>query len=109
RLVLHGHDKDDTAEARRLFQADTPNALWAYFPEPSILTVTGQIDLGPGSGWEDFLAKGVHRTMIEQMQRTVGTLLGLNLERDVFPNLGPDWGLCVFPSGNAKHMLQSVF
>src|SRR5207253_2453506 len=29
--------------------------------------------------------------------------------KDVLPNLGPDWGLCVLPSRDAQHLPQAMF
>lgn len=45
------------------------------------------------------------KKLVDGLRDSVGTALGLNVLKDVLPNLGPDWGACVLAADD-KHLPQ---
>ncbi|MFO0965262.1 MAG: hypothetical protein U0793_06710 [Gemmataceae bacterium] len=111
RVSLQGKAKDSSVAAKRLFAPRPTSPLWAHFPKKSaILTVTGQIDLSILDGaWDDLWPPAARKMLLENLQKVVGPVLGLDVAKDLLPNLGPDWGVCVFGSDNPKNVPQVVF
>jgi hypothetical protein len=106
RVVLQGRSEAMPQWAQPLF-TDTPppSALWQRFPEPAILTVAARMDLA-----------GLAQTVLEtlppaarvELTDQVKLLTRLDLVRDVLPNLGPDWGVCVLPPQGAAELPQLI-
>ena len=40
---------------------------------------------------------------------TIGAFLGLDLFKEVLPNIGPDWGVCMMPSKDDKQIPAAIF
>src|SRR5262249_11176581 len=43
-----------------------------------------------------------------EAQRTVKTWLKADLVKDLLPNIGPDWGVCVLPAKNPHHLPHAL-
>jgi hypothetical protein len=116
----------DEAELRVTMQADVarlpgwakssftktspPSALWQRFPERSLLTVASQMDFAGAAGAIQLMVPPEDRKKFEdEWQRSVGAVIGLDPFKDIFPNLGPDWGFCVLPARNAREVPQAMF
>lgn len=110
RLALLGNGKGNKEAAKRLFRPAVANPLWTFFPEASILTLTGQVDFTlSDESWGDLLPPEFRKQIIEGLQKSLGALVGLNMERELLPNVGPDWGIAAFASENPKNIPQLVF
>src|SRR5262249_16622093 len=46
----------------------------------------------------DSLPPPIRSAFMDGLKKSVGAALGLNVLRDVLPNVGPDWGVCVLPT-----------
>jgi hypothetical protein len=89
-----------------------PSVLWQRFPEASIVTIASKADFAALVDSLKILlpAKDRH-TMETQLQRTLGAFLGRDIFKEVLPNIGPDWGICVFPAENTPqfpHVLLAI-
>jgi hypothetical protein len=85
---------------RRLFaERGSPSELWARFPQRAILRLAGRVDaVALARGLSDFAPPSSRQLLADSVQRTIGAALGLDLAKDVLPNLGPNWGLCIAPA-----------
>ena len=100
RLSLQGRASDMPAWAQHLFkETPPPSVLWQRFPEPSILTIAARTDFA--NLVDQMLATlppDQRGKLTLGMQTAFNFFLGLDLFRDVLPNIGPDWGICVLPA-----------
>src|SRR5262249_22986183 len=97
---LQAREKDLPEAAQKLFREPARSSeLWNRFPEDGIATVAGRIQ--PAAVMEslaDALPPPYRNAMMEGLNKSVGAALGLHVLKAVLPNLGPDWGVCVFPA-----------
>ena len=116
----------DDAELRFAVQADTnklpgwaksaflqtapASSLWQRFPEPSIVTLASRIDFtGGADGLTMLMPEKDRKKLSSDWQRSIGALQGLDPFKDILPNVGPDWGVCVLPSKDPQHLPQTIF
>jgi hypothetical protein len=107
KLSVQARIKDLPEAYRRLFaDAGKPSLLWQYFPERPIVALAGQVNVTEFmNGLAQLLPPPARKSLLDQ-KRNIGALIGLDLPGDVYPNVGPDWGLCLFPAADPKHMPQ---
>jgi hypothetical protein len=88
---------DKLPESSRLFfKPGQVSELWSWFPENAMLTVAGRIDtVGITQMLSGFLDENGRKAVREAMDRYAKGSIGRDVEREVFPALGPDWGFCV--------------
>jgi hypothetical protein len=105
-LSLQARIKDLPRSARRLFSgAVVRSELWERFPADSLLRIAGRLDAEALTDTVAELTPHRDRTTIADAgQRYLGAYLGLDLVKDVLPNIGPDWGICIAP-GDKNHDL----
>jgi hypothetical protein len=95
------------------FFAETPppSRLWQHFPEPALLTVATRTDFaGLAEQLLEILPPAERRKMKEGLAE-LRTRTGVDLFRDVLPNIGPDWGVCVLPPADGAaypHVIAAV-
>ncbi|MBI3411982.1 MAG: hypothetical protein HY040_26935 [Planctomycetes bacterium] len=110
RFSLQAREKDLPPAAQKLFREPArPSELWSRFPENAIATIAGRID--PAAVVEslaDSLPPPYRNAMMEGLNKSVGAALGLSVLKDVLPNLGPDWGVCVLPAADAGQWPQAI-
>jgi hypothetical protein len=99
RLDLQGRSAEMPAWARPMFtQTPAPSVLWQRFPEPAILTVADRTDFAAVASQLLALMPPAERgKLTEGLQGGLGLFTRLDLLRDVLPNVGPDWGMCILP------------
>ena len=99
KLALQARSQELPEPLRRLFtEKPKLSELWARFPPRAILRLAGRIDaVALAQGLSEFTPVPGRQTMADTVQRTLGAALGLDLAKDVLPNLGPSWGLCIAP------------
>jgi Protein of unknown function (DUF3352) len=97
KVAVRANPKRLPPNARRFFtEASKPSELWNRFPPDALAAMAGRID---AVAFADFLgsflpAEG-KKAFMAGLNRGVGAGLGLDLAKDVLPQLGPDWGFCV--------------
>lgn len=91
--------------ARPAFTHTIPaTELWQRFPEPSVFTMASMTDF---AGTVEALKGVLPEKERQQMTRDwakVGALLGLDVFKELLPNIGPDWGVCLLPAKDAQHL-----
>jgi hypothetical protein len=83
---------------RRFFAgAVKPSRLWDRFPDNALFAVAGQVDVvGLVDMVGEFLPEDARKGIRDAVNLQAGPLfLGKDIAKEVLPNLGPDWGLCV--------------
>lgn len=100
RLTLLARVKDLPAAARPLFAEPTQvSKVWEFFPDSALAAMAGRLDLTPLG---DLLGD-----QADMVQRQIGNLLGIEIFKDLLPNLGPDWGVCLLPP-EGKHLIPQA-
>jgi hypothetical protein len=109
-LAFLGRDGDMPEPARKFFTGDNrPSELWSRFPADALLVVAGRIDVPAFAEFlGDFLPPDDRRKLVDQFERYLARPNGLNLVKDILPNLGPDWGLCVLAPGAKEPVMPQV-
>jgi hypothetical protein len=100
------------AARRFLTEAAKPSDLWRRFPDNAMLALAGRFDPAAFSEWlGEFLTQPAQSTLRDSLDRFVGSVLDKDVSKDVLPNLGPDFGLCVTAPENAEKgwVPQAVF
>lgn len=99
RLAVLAQEDKMPPGGRKFFAGEAkPSELWGRFPENSIVVTAGHIETVPLLDMlAEFVPEDVRAEFRKAMDRGPGAVLGKDVLRDVLPNLGPDWGLCVAP------------
>ncbi len=113
RLALLARSGDLPPSAQRLLRpADQPSLLWQRLPAPAMLRLVGHIDaVALTEVIGEFSPAPLRQQTLETVQRALGAALGLDLAKEVLPQLGPDWGLCIAPAANPQdfpHLLAAL-
>src|SRR5581483_1560300 len=87
------------AAARKFFAGDSQvSELWRRFPANALFAIAGRVDtVALTELVGDFVPEDARRDLRQAANQGAGAVLGLDLARDVLPNLGPDWGICIAP------------
>jgi hypothetical protein len=89
---------------------NSSSSVWQYFPESSIATISAQTDLsGLMDALQLLLPEKERKSVPVLLQRTIGAILERDLFKEVLPNIGPDWGVCVLPAKSAEQLPQTIF
>jgi hypothetical protein len=98
RLSLQGRAQEMPAWAQSFFTATPPaSRLWQHFPEPAILTVAARTDFAHlGEQFLEMLPPS-ERGKLKDGLAELRNFTDIDLFRDVLPNVGPDWGVCLLP------------
>jgi len=78
-----------------------PSDLWQRFPDPSIFTIATRTDFAG-------TVEALKLLLPEKDRKQLGLGFGVDLFKDVLPNIGPDWGVCVLPAKDARHLPQML-
>ena len=97
--------------AKSAFTQTTPaSSLWQRFPERSILTIAARTDFaGAADALKLLMPEKDRKKLTTDWQGSIGALLRLDPFKEILPNIGPDWGICVSPSKDAKQLPQTMF
>jgi hypothetical protein len=83
--------------------------LWQRFPSNSVLTLAGRTDFKAlADGLLEVAPGPIRKVLDEELRKNVAAAVGLDPFRDVLPNLGPDWGVCVLPASAGKQFPQGL-
>jgi hypothetical protein len=110
RLTLQGRAEQMPTWAQPLFtETPPPSVLWQRFPEPAILTLAVRTDFANlVQNILETLPAADRRKLTDAVQGGLGLISRLELVRDVLPNLGPDWGICVLPPAEGSPFPQII-
>ncbi len=113
RLTLLARSSDLPAPAQRLLRAAAqPSELWQRFPPQAMVRLVGRIDaVALAEVIGEFSPAPVRQQVTDTVQRALGAALGLDLAKELLPQLGPDWGLCVAPAPDPRdfpHLLAAL-
>jgi hypothetical protein len=91
-------------------QTTSSSTLWERFPERSILTIASRTDFsGAGNALKLLMPEKDRKKVLGDWQAGLGAILRLDPFKDILPNIGPDWGVCILPARDAKHLPQAIF
>lgn len=84
------------AARRFLVEAAKPSELWRRFPNNAMLAFAGRFAPGAFMEWlGEFLTPQADKILGDSLDRFIGAPLDKDVRKDVLPNIGPDFGLCV--------------
>lgn len=111
RLSLLAVSGELPAAAKQWFtRRSQPSELWQRLPANSIFTLAGRTDFRAlADELLEFAPKEFRKVVVDAVSKNVGAAVGLDPFRDVLPNLGPDWGVCVLPASAGKQFPQAIF
>jgi len=111
RISLQANVKNLPRWASPAFTNTIPtSSLWQRFPEQSILTVASQTDFaGAAEALKLMIPEKDRKALATTWQGSIGAILRVDLFKDLLPNIGPDWGMCVLPSKDANQVPAMMF
>ncbi len=105
KLSLMAREKDLPAASRRLFmEPPHTSELWKRFPDNALFAMAGRMDSGEFTDAAALFAP-LNSALLKAMQ-PIAALGDLDMNADIAPNVGPDWGVCVFPAVEPKGLPQ---
>jgi hypothetical protein len=110
RLSIQANTEQLPKWARSSFtQTAATSSLWDRFPEQSIATIATQTDFaGLADSLKLLMPEKDRKKLTSDWQGGIGAIVRLDLFKDLLPNIGPDWGICVLPSNDAKQLPQTI-
>lgn len=98
RVSLQGRPSEMPAPTRRWFtQGVVKSELWNQFPAPAILGVALHTNFSLlFETVTDFAPPEAGKALHQGLQKSVGAVLGVDVARELLPNIGPDFGVSVF-------------
>lgn len=85
------------------------SSLWQSFPESSIITIASVTDFAGSVEALKLLMPEEERNKLTKDSGSIQNFLGLDPFKEVLPNIGPDWGVCMLPSKDDKHIPVAIF
>lgn len=90
-----------------LTEPASTSKLWQQFPADAVAVLAGRVNFGEALATVTEMTPPAKRThLAEAAQRSVGAISGLDFFKDILPNVGPDWGICVLPPSQPEHWPQ---
>lgn len=81
-----------------------PSELWTRFPDKALLSVAGRLDaVELSESLKGLAPPPTAKGGPGFLPGALSAFLGLDFEREVLPNLGPDWGFCVLAPTDKAH------
>jgi hypothetical protein len=109
KLTLLARVEDLPAGTRAAFvEPARPSELWRRFPDNAIFSMAGKIDGRELADAFMELAPPEARQGIKNSLQPLAALAGLDLARDLAPNIGPDWGFCISPATEPMKVPQAI-
>ncbi len=92
---------DLPSAARKFFAGDNQlSELWQRFPANALFALAGRVDtVALTELVGDFVPEEARRDLRQAANQGAGAALGVDVSKEILPNLGPDWGVCVVASG----------
>lgn len=105
-------DRLPAAGKRYFTAAARASEVWATVPEGSLLAVASGVEASAlYAVLGDFLPKASQEALEKELDRWFGAVITKNVVKEVFPAVGPDWGLYVAapPEGGKEPLPRVVF
>jgi hypothetical protein len=82
-----------------------PSSLWQRFPDDTVATLAGRTNFAEALTTLTEMTPPAKRAhLAEAAQRSLGAVTGLDFFKDILPNVGPDWGICVLPVAEPQNV-----
>jgi hypothetical protein len=82
-----------------LLEAPAAAHVWQYFPTEAVVALVGHTNFGEAlTTVMEMTPPSKREQLAEAAQRSLGAITGLDFFKDILPNVGPDWGVCVLPA-----------
>ncbi len=103
KLTILARDKDIPASARPWF-AEPPQTseVWKRFPDSAIFSMAGRVDVAALADSILSLSPPDVRQQMQKSLQPLTAMAGLDLNKDVAPYIGPDWGICMMPAADPQ-------
>ncbi len=108
RLSVQANVEALPSSLRPAFQdTPVPSALWQRFPEQAVATFAARTNFAEALATVIEITPPSKRVpLIEMAQRSLGAVTGLDFVKDILANVGPDWGVCLLPPQDPRHLPQ---
>jgi hypothetical protein len=111
RISIQAKPKELPSWARPAFTNTVPaSSLWQRFPENSILTIAAKTDFaGTADALKLIVPAKDRENIATDWKAGPGAILGMDPFKDILPNIGPDWGVCILPAKDPKELPRMMF
>lgn len=107
KVSVMAREKDLQGAARDFFlEPARASAVWSRFPDDALVTVAGHTDFATVAESAAAFLSPEARKLVQRVLQPIAILGGLDLRKDVVPNVGPDWGFCLMPAKDSKSLPQ---
>src|SRR5262249_8480801 len=111
-LAVRARTRELPPAAQRFLSAAAERSqLWNCFPDNAILAVAGPFDLAAVLQMiSRFIPQEIRKPFRAQLEGKLGGILRKGIVRELLPQIGPDWGLCVAaPPADSKAWVPQVW
>jgi Protein of unknown function (DUF3352) len=109
KLTVLARDNDKPASARPWFtEPPQTSEIWKRFPDNAIFSMAGRVDVATLADSILSLSPPDVRQQMQKFLQPLTTMAGLDLNKDVAPYIGPDWGLCLMPAADPQKMPMAL-
>jgi hypothetical protein len=111
-LAVRARTRELPPAAQRFLSAAAERSqLWNCFPDNAILAVAGRFDLAAFVEMiSEFIPEEIRKPLRAQLEGKLGGILRKGIVRELLPQIGPDWGLCVAaPPADSKAWVPQVW
>ena len=89
-------------------ESSTTSELWSRFPQKAIFRMVNRVNTAElVDALAELTPPAAKQVIAQNVQVVVRAFLQLDLVKDVLPNIGPDWGVCI-AAGPAKNDFPHV-
>lgn len=99
------------AEAKAWFERK-PRAseAWSRLSDGAVFAFAGKFDFADGAKtFSEMASEKDAKEAKDSLQRQFGSLLGLDVFKEIVPNIGPDLGLALYPASDPRQIPHALF
>jgi len=86
------------------------SSLWQRFPERNVFTIASLTDFaGSVEALKLLTPEKDRKKLADDLGSRIQEYLQLDLLKDVLPNIGPDWGVCMLPAKDGQQFPPMIF
>jgi hypothetical protein len=100
-----------TDPAKKWFEKKpVASAVWDRLPDDALFAFAGKLDFAETARTlSDLVAEKDSKEAKDAIQRQLGSMLGLDIFKEILPGIGPDLGLAVFAAKEPQSPPQALF